>query len=335
MSQYSHLSALDPEFAALVAHIPRPPLPDDVTPMREMQKSQILTKKERLRSSVPADTEYRIEDNEVPVEGGKILVRCLVPRSSGEEERRLPLLVWYHGGGFVMGSVDNDDFFLRRICVDLQISIVNVGYRLAPEYPFPTGLNDCYAALKWAVNNAPSLSVSLSHGFLIGGLSAGGNMTAVIAHRARDDPFFKDRHITGQLLGVPLLVHHDAHPDKYKSELLSLEQNKDAAMLSRDVAYKFSGWVQGEPFNPEFSPLLYPSHQGLPPAYLQICGGDILRDEGLLYERLLREAEVKTKLDIYPGLPHAFHNVFPQLSASKKFEKDFSEGIQWLLRGST
>lgn len=58
------------------------------------------------------------------------------------------------------------------------------------------------------------------------------------------------------------------------------------------------GWVQGEPFNPEFSPLLYPSHQGLPPAYLQICGGDILRDEGLLYERLLREAEVKTKLDM-------------------------------------
>ncbi|TFY78748.1 hypothetical protein EWM64_g5268 [Hericium alpestre] len=84
----------------------------------------------------------------------------------------------------------------------------------------------------------------------------------------------------------------------------------------------------------EFSPLLAASHTGLPPATVYICGLDPLRDEGLLYERVLREAGVKTKLYVYPGLPHGFHVVLPQMKAAAKYNADVDEGIKWLLSGA-
>ncbi|KAI0916142.1 hypothetical protein AcV5_003163 [Taiwanofungus camphoratus] len=126
--------------------------------------------------------------------------------------------------GWIFGTLDMDDYSLRILCVDLQICIVNVEYRLAPEHSFPTGLNDCYAALKWTSNNQRLLSGSSSIGFLLGGQSAGSNLAAVIARRARDDPFFAKHRITGHILQIPVVLHADAYPEEYKSELLSLSK---------------------------------------------------------------------------------------------------------------
>jgi len=126
-----------------------------------------------------------------------------------------------------------DDTYMRRLCVDLQISILNVQYRLAPEFPFPTGINDAYAALKWAAENTSQLSSSPSKGFIVGGLSAGGNFTAVLSRRARDDPFFEGRQLTGQLLQVPVIIHPSAYPEEYKAELNSFEQLKEAPFLTK------------------------------------------------------------------------------------------------------
>ncbi|EMD36119.1 hypothetical protein CERSUDRAFT_53128 [Gelatoporia subvermispora B] len=203
--------------------------------------------------------------------------------------------------------------------------------RLAPEHPFPTGLNDAYEGLKWVTENALLLSANLSKGFIVGGLSAGGNLTAVVAHRARDDPFFADKPITGQLMMVPGIVHPDAHPDEYKSELTSVEENKDAPTFDKVDLYRC---YSANPKDPECSPLLYPSHANLPPAYLQICGRDPLRDEGILYERVLREAGVKTRMDVYPGVPHAFHWHFGHIPLALKYDQDTKYGLRWLLNQS-
>jgi len=241
------------------------------------------------------------------------------------------MLVWMHGGG----DLDSDDPLLQKLATELRISIVNVDYRLAPEFPFPTGLNDSYEALKWASMHAPELNADITKGFILGGISAGANFTAVLAHCARDDPILHGK-LTGQLLLLPTVVHADAVPEQYKSELLSMEQNKDAPLLGKSLMntiYNLYGIT--DPADPKMSPLLFPSHKNLPPAHIQVCGWDPVRDEALLYEKVLKEQSVKTSLEVYPGVPHGFHVIFPTLAQSIKWEEDVRKGIRWLLSASS
>ncbi|KAJ7899788.1 alpha/beta hydrolase fold-domain-containing protein [Mycena leptocephala] len=320
----------------------------DVASQREAMTSIVIPKiVATLRPQLPLESSYRVMDETIIVEDGAITVRCIQPLARDGEGDSFPLLVWLHGGGWclagfhfacpddgrvgagwISGDLDLDDFYLRIISVELRLCIVNVDYRLAPEHPFPIGLNDCYAALKWSANNALKLGAYLSKGFLIGGASGGAHFAAVLAHRARDDPFFNGRTLTGQIIQIPSLLHPERQLPT--TELLSLEQNKDAPIVGRASLDFFFNCLQAKPSDPEASPLLL-SHENLPAAYMQVAGLDPLRDEGLLYARLLREHGMKTKLDVYPGVPHAFHASFPQLSISRKWEADIRAGIMWLL----
>jgi acetyl esterase/lipase len=184
--------------------------------------------------------------------------------------------------------------------------------------------------LKWAVANVDALSVSLKKGFILGGCSAGGTLSAGLSIRVRDDPFFSDTPVTGQYLAAPLLAHVDAH-SQFPNELLSLEQNKDAPYLTK----KLMIWTFETigPKDPEMSPVLASSHANLPPTFFQICGLDPLRDDGFLYERLLREAGCKTYVKVYPGLPHVFHANYPTLKSSEQYQSDVRTGLHWLLNG--
>ncbi|KAJ7134224.1 hypothetical protein C8R44DRAFT_976867 [Mycena epipterygia] len=131
------------------------------------------------------------------------------------------------------------------------------------------------------------------------GSPLGGNLAAAIAHRARDDPFFKDTKLTGQILQAPALLDPNAVPEKYKGFLLSYEQNKLGPLLAKETMMWAFKQLGGSPDDPE---------EGLPPAVLQVCGMDALRDELLLYEKLLNNDGVKTKTTVYPcisiPLPH-------------------------------
>ncbi|OCH90772.1 hypothetical protein OBBRIDRAFT_834762 [Obba rivulosa] len=336
MSQYRYLSDVDPEFAAFQSNFPPIPADIDIKTMRSMYDAGSLAQaKSTWGQRLPPESEYRIEDHRIPVTVGEITLRCLIPTPQGAVDEEFPLFYWVHGGGCCMGTIDSDDYFLRIICVEHRISIVNVDYRLAPEFKFRVGLDDTYEGLKWAVSNASLLSASLPKGFIVGGMSSGGNLTAVITHRARDDPFFVGHKITGQVLMIPTVLHPDAHPEEYKSELLSVEQNRFAPLLSKADLRRLYGWIGApEPTDPEISPLRYPSHRGLPPAYIQVCGLDPLRDEGLLYNKLLKDSGVKTKLEVYPGVPHTFHIFTPNIKQAAKFEKDFKDGLRWLLQGA-
>ncbi|KAG7095613.1 hypothetical protein E1B28_006338 [Marasmius oreades] len=234
--------------------------------------------------------------------------------------------------GWAFGDVHGDDYTLRRLAVDYRLAVINYEYRLAPEHPFPTAPDDCFKAFKYFAANPDLLSADFSKGLIVGGSSAGANLAAVLVHLVRDDPHLKDTPITGQLLVIPALVHPKAYPEKFKSSLLSMEQNKDAPILPKAMIETFYNWYKAVPTDPKTSPLLYPSHEGLPPAYFQICGLDPLRDEGLLYEKILKQVGVRTKLEVYPGVPHGFLSVARDITLGKKYLNDFRLGVEWLLR---
>ncbi|KAH8987912.1 alpha/beta hydrolase fold-domain-containing protein [Lactarius akahatsu] len=105
--------------------------------------------------------------------------------------------------GMIFGNIDQDDYFMRNLSTELQVTTLNVEYRVAPDHLFPTQLNDSHAALKWAVANVDALSVSLKKGFLLGGCSAGGTLSAGLSIRVRDDPLFSDTPVTGQYPRCP------------------------------------------------------------------------------------------------------------------------------------
>ena len=210
-------------------------------------------------------------DHQIAVrDGSKIAVRVYQPESppSGGS----PLAVIFHGGGFCIGGLENEELLCRLLTSKLGITAVNVDYRLAPEYKWPIGPHDCYDATKWAAENASSLGADPAKGFVVGGTSAGGNLTAVVAHMwrdARDKPA-----ITGLLLMIPALCYHTHMPEKYRSDFKSWEQNKDAPILSVQACNLF---VENYIPNPEdrndplYSPFLA-GVKGLPPSYFQICG---------------------------------------------------------------
>ncbi|KAI9458575.1 Alpha/Beta hydrolase protein [Lactarius psammicola] len=329
MSQYAHLSKPDPEFAALLEQITPPPatIPVDVAAaQREWIEHGQLPYIAQEKARLPPDAKYRVQDHKVPVEGGEIIVRAVIP-GTGDEGQKYPLLFWTHGGGLIFGDVDQDDYFMRNLSTELQVTTLNVDYRVAPGHLFPTQLNDSFAALKWAVANVDALSVSLKKGFILGGCSAGAILTAGLSIRVRDDPSFSDTPVTGQYFTAPLLVH-------VPNELLSLEQNKDApGLLTKGLIVWTFKTIGSGPTDPELSPVLASSHANLPPTFFQICGLDPLRDDSFLYERLLREAGCKTYVKVYPGLPHVFHAGFPTLKASEQYQSDVRTGLHWLLNG--
>ncbi|KAJ7682684.1 Alpha/Beta hydrolase protein [Mycena polygramma] len=316
MAEYSHLSEPDPELAPYMAQLMAIPQTYDLKERRARFDSVFgEIAKKTYGTGLPKDTDYRLDDHQVEVKDGRILVRSLVPTSKQGSTATYPLLVWIHGGGWTNGNAELDDYLLRTICVELQISILNVDYRLAPEHPHPTGLDDCYSALKWqqAAETPELFCADLKKGFIVAGQSSGGHFASMLAHRARDDPFFEHRALTGSLLQIPVLLNHDAAPEKYiflvalgrekstfaryKPCLLSYEQDRNAPISPVESLV----WSFSSPEDPEVSPLLYPSHKGLPPTVVQVCGLDPLRDEDLLYARLLENDGVKTKAIVWPS----------------------------------
>lgn len=208
---------------------------------------------------------------------------------------------------------------------------ISAAYQLAPEHPFPAAPKSAWDGLKWAAANAKSFGADPSLGFVVGGTSAGGNLTAVLSHLARDEQLSPP--LTGQYLSIPALLPAAVVPDKYKEFYLSYEQNKNAPVLPQAAIDMFERAYKPDEHDPLYVPFNHPKgHAGLPPAYFQVAGMDPLRDEALIYERVLRgEYGIKTKLDVYPGLPHGYWGFFPMLKSSDKFRVDMVQGMGWLL----
>ncbi|EIW57076.1 uncharacterized protein TRAVEDRAFT_49886 [Trametes versicolor FP-101664 SS1] len=331
------MPTFDPELAALMP--PPPPLSD--RPAHRLTIAETRAHFDHhvagpfrayLEPLLPSESTYTLRDETVAVEDGEIIVRNVVPVVEDERET-FPVLVNIHGGGWSVGSIGLDDYFLRKLSVDLKLITVNVQYRLAPEHPFPTAVDDCLAALKWVVQNTPLLKADLTKGFLVSGQSAGANLAAALAHETRDDPFFAGpgRQITGQVIREPLVIHPDAYPEDLKPSLLSMEGNKYMPPLPRSVIELLIGYYNPPPTNPRFSPLLYPSHAGVARAFVQGMELDPLRDDARAYAAALEAAGVAVRHLEYPGVSQGFYYIYPAIKIAAKVREELVEGIQWLL----
>lgn len=185
--------------------------------------------------------------------------------------------------------------------------------------------------------NPARLGVDLSKGFVLGGTSAGGSIVTALSHLARDEKVYPP--LTGLYLNVPLLLAPEAVRPEQQPLYRSREQNAYAPVLNKAFMDMYTAACDLDDLQNSYlwSPFNWPggpgkAHAGLPPTYFQICGLDPLRDEALIYERVLRtEYKTPTRVDIYPGLPHMFVPNFPTHPSSKKYPKDALRGIGWLL----
>jgi acetyl esterase len=239
----------------------------------------------------------------VPGPAGEIPIRLYKP-SPG----RLPLLVYFHGGGWVLGSLDSHDGVCRSLANRAECMVVSVDYRLAPEHKFPAAAEDAYAATQWVVSNADRLGGDPTR-VAIGGDSAGANLTAVVALMARDR---KGPALVHQLLVYPV-TDSACDTDSYRD-------NADGYLLTRDAMVWFWDHYTRDEHdrrNPYAAPLRAADLDGLPPALVITAEFDPLRDEGEAYAQRLREAGVAVRLSRYAGMIHGFFGMGAILDQAK------------------
>ncbi|KAG8623271.1 hypothetical protein KVT40_008247 [Elsinoe batatas] len=241
-----------------------------------------------------------------------------------------PLIVLIYGGGFIVGSNLQLGPYARAVAALYGATAVTLSYRLAPDSKFPTQINDTWDSISWLAKNASSIGADTSAGFILGGVSAGGNLTAVTAQKARDEGLAAP--LTGLWTSIPVLLSDETVPETYKHLFFSRKQNADAPVFNIEAINKVDGYLEADQQSPAWSPFNTPgAFKGQPPTYVQVCGMDPLRDDGLIYEAVLRENGVKTRLDVYPGVPHAHFSYLPNLGLSKRANIDTIKGIGWLL----
>jgi acetyl esterase len=238
----------------------------------------------------PPEEVASVEDRKLPGPAGAIPVRIYRP----SDAPNLPVLVYFHGGGWVIMDVETHDPLCRALANAARCAVVSVDYRLAPEHRYPAASEDCYAATKWVAENAAGLGFDAGR-IAIGGDSAGGHLTAVVSQLARDR-------------GGPRLAFQVLHcpVTNYDYSTASYRENAEGYMLTRDAMTWFWDHYLGSPesgMEVAASPLRG-ELKGLPPALLQTAQYDPLRDEGAAYAAKLKEAGVAVTYHNYAGLIH-------------------------------
>ena len=235
-----------------------------------------------------------VEDRKIPGPGGDISVRIYTPVAAGGSP--LAALVYYHGGGWVVGDITSHDATCRTLSQASGCKVISVDYRLAPEAKFPAAADDAYAALVWVEKNAMEIGVDPNR-IAVGGDSAGGNLAAVVSLMARDK---NGPHIAFQLLIYPVT--------QIGIESASRKELATGYFLETETMKWFEDQYvdRVDADNPYASPLKADSLSGLPPAYVITAGFDPLKDEGKAYADGLRAAGVDVQYVNYDGMIHGF-----------------------------
>jgi acetyl esterase/lipase len=245
--------------------------------------------------------ELRVQNRSIDGPAGPINIRIYWPPT---DHGTPPVLLFFHGGGFVVGDLDTHDGTCRQHAVGASAVVVSVEYRLAPEHPYPAAVDDAWAATQWVAEHGSEIGADADR-LAVAGDSAGGTISAVIAQRARDNVDSADG------VGVKLLFQLLWYPSTmWDPSLPSFTENADAAVLDRAAIAAFSRWYAGEVDLSDPPPGMAPGRAenlaGLPAAYIAVAGHDPLRDDGIRYGELLAAAGVPVEVDNAETLVHGY-----------------------------
>ncbi len=302
---------VDPQIAALLAEAekidPRPLEALSVAEARARGGSVIVAPP--LPPEPVADVRDLVIGTRPPLSA-----RLYRPRSG-----TLPLLVYFHGGGWVVGSVTISDPFCRALANASGCAVVSVEYRLAPEDRYPAAAEDAYAATRWSADHGSDLGIDASR-IAVGGSSAGGNLAAVVALMARE---YGGPALAFQLLHVPV-TDHDFETPSYRANATGFGLTRSGMRWFWDH-YTPDPTLRDEPYA---SPLRAKDLSRLPPAHIVTAECDVLRDEGKAYATRLREAGVATTYIEYPGMVHGFTGLAVKISLGRTAIDDMGAALR-------
>lgn len=264
-----------------------------------------------VKAEAPPVTGVVSEDLTVPSAASGVDVPARIYRPDGAAAP-LPVLLWMHAGGYVIGSIELDDLMLRELARDVGCAVISIDYRLAPEHPYPAALDDCYGVLRWAAGNSAALGIDGDR-IAVGGASAGGGLAAALTLRARDS--------NGPPLAFQLLIYPALDDSNTEQVSASIEEN---LFWSRENA--LIGWrayLDGAQGSADVSPyaaaIRADDLSGLPAAFIGVGTADMFMAEDVAYAERLSAAGVEVDLAICPGAFHAFDAFAPMARVSRRF----------------
>ncbi len=300
--------ALEPQVAAYLEQMAAAPPVESLTPAEARANSERVT----AIMAGPGPALARVED----VDLGGVRARLYSPVEAGDAA--VPVVVWFHGGGWVVGSLDTHDPVCRRLAEAGGCAVVAVDYRLAPEHRYPAAVEDAWTAVRYVAEHGAGLGLDAER-LVVAGDSAGGNLAAVVALKARDAGL-RLRH---QVLVYPV-TDHDLETGSYR-------RNETGFGLTRAAMEGYWNHYCPDPErrrDPDASPLRAQSVAGTAPALVVTCELDPLLDEGEAYARRLEAEGVPVKLSRYPGMVHGFVRLFAGIGRSHDLVAEMAAEIR-------
>lgn len=307
---------LAPAVRQLIDETP-PGIPEHLDPAERREYARLLSDVLFLRYGLPGPAVHAIDEHTVAICGDQMSVRVYRPGS----DAGLPAHLTFHGGGWQLGSITERvaDAICRQRCAEARCVILSVEYRLAPEHRFPVPLDDCYTGLVWAAENAHALGIDAGN-ISVGGSSAGANLAAAVALRARDEA---GPPLRFQLLEVPALdlTRATAHAT-WDSGVIP-----DVPQPTMDDATRGYLADPADAQHPLASPLLVDDLRGLPPAHVMTAEFDVLRTEGERYAERLRAAGVAATHQRYPGALHGTAMLTRTWAGARQWQSDAAAAL--------
>jgi acetyl esterase/lipase len=308
----------DPELTAALQAFPIEAMINwnDLPASREFGEQMLAM----MAASIPDSPHVAKEDRTVPGPEGapEVPIRVYRPVAGAGT---LPGLLWIHGGGYVLGSIQQDDHMVQHIVEAVDCVAVSVEYRLAPESPFPAAVDDCYAALKWMADHAAELGIDPAR-IAVGGASAGGGLAAGLVLLARDRG---EVAVAFQLLIYPMIDDRDATP--------SSEAFADAPIWSRqDNRNGWRAYLGDDAGSANVSPYAAASRAtdltNLPPTYIAVGSHEVFLDEDVEYALRLARADIPVELHVYPRAFHGWDVIAPTAAISLRLAADRDQALE-------
>lgn len=336
MADFSHYGIPSPEWQELLQSTPLVPTtraPDQT--VEDLQRTTNAARETASAQFLEASglrDQVQWNDHQIPTRDGQTIpARVYRANNPVNNTSSLPVYLFFHGGGFLFGTLSSEEANCARLASELPIIVIHVCYRHTPRFSHPTQANDAWDAFEWACAHLEEIGGDPDR-LIVGGVSAGGGLAASVVLRENQISSGKGR-IAGQILCIPWLCHPDVKPDQIRKDCGSYDQNKDAPILPREQIDLFIGLL-GVRDPRDMS--IFAGHacdddlEGMPKTVLLIAGMDPLRDEALIYADRLNVKRVPTRVHVFAGLPHGFYR-YVNLPSTTEWFKQIEDGIRWTL----